>query len=230
VYGILLREPTEDFRDPLNDTPQSDGFADNGGSKGHAFGCSGIDGVTFGTIPGDTSGKMYMMVAYGVYGHGSVAGWDDRYDNDYNVIHCYDPAEFDGIDILSGKHSEVYSQYECGEKACYMVAAENDKLIYSRQHDKYAYFDECPEHVNKFDEGGERVEYLKALLDAHMAEDKCDIAKNPNKKAGGGAKGKKIQDFGNGRMDHIFRADEEAARIPEGYRIDLRRFEGETLE
>ena len=142
----------------------------------------------------------------------------------------YDPAEFDGIDILSGKHQEVYSQYECGEKACYMVAAEKDKLIYSREYDKYAYFDECPEHVNKYDEGGERVAYLKALLDAHMANDKCDIAKNPMKKDGGGPKKKKIQDFGNGRMDHVFRADEEIARIPEGYRIDMRRFEGETLE
>ena len=111
-----------------------------------------------------------------------------------------------------------------------MVAAEKDKLIYSRQHDKYAYFDECPEHVNKFDEGGKRVEYLKALLDAHMAADKCAIAKNPMKKEGSGPKKKKYQDFGNGRMDHNFRADEEAARIPAGYKIDLRRFEDETLD
>ena len=96
VYGILLQEPTEDFRDPLNDTAyaEADGFAANGSSKGHAFACSGIDGVTFGTIPGDTSGKMYMMVAYGVYGT-SAAEWQNRYDNDYNVIHCYDPAEFE---------------------------------------------------------------------------------------------------------------------------------------
>ena len=142
----------------------------------------------------------------------------------------YDPAEFDGIDILSGKHQEVYSQYECGEKACYMVAAEKDKLIYSREYDKYAYFDECPEHVNKYEEGGERVEYLKALLDAHMANDKCNIAKNPMKKEGGGPKKKKIQDFGNGRMDHVYRAEEEIARIPEGYKLDMRRYEGETLE
>ena len=95
VYGILLREPTEDFRDPLNDTPEADGFAANGGVLGHAFGCSGIDGITFGTLPGDTSGKMYMLVAYGVYGEGDTAGWDNRYDNNYNVIQCYDPAEFE---------------------------------------------------------------------------------------------------------------------------------------
>jgi hypothetical protein len=138
----------------------------------------------------------------------------------------YDPAEFDGIDILSGKHSEVYSQYECGEKACYMVAGEGDKLIYSRLHDKYAYFDECPEHINKYDEGGERVEYLKALLDAHMAADKCPEAKNPNKKPGGEKK-QKIKDFGNDRMDHQARHEAEAARIPAQYKIDLRRFVGD---
>ena len=111
-----------------------------------------------------------------------------------------------------------------------MVAGEKDKLIYSREYDKYAYFDECPEHTDKFAAGGERVEYLKAILDAHIADDKCDIAQNPNKKPGIGPKKKKYQDFGNARMDHVFRSEEEAARIPEGYRIDMRRFEGETLD
>ena len=96
VYGLLLREPTEDFRDPLDDTAYSeaDGFAKIGSSKGHKFACSGIVGVTFGTMPGDTSGKMYMMVAYGVYGT-SAAEWQARYDNDYNVIQCYDLSEME---------------------------------------------------------------------------------------------------------------------------------------
>lgn len=141
----------------------------------------------------------------------------------------YDPAEFDGIDILAGKHSEVFSQYECGEKACYMVAGEKDKLIYNVANKKYAYFDECPEHVDKYAEGGERVAYLKALLDAHMADDKCAVAKNPNKAAGKAEKKTKIMEFGGGRMDHVARREEEAARIPEGYKIDLRRFEGDDL-
>ncbi len=144
----------------------------------------------------------------------------------------YDPAEFDGIDILSGKHSEVYSQYECGPKACYMVAAENDKLIYNVANDKYAYFDECPEHIDKYAEGGERIAYLKALLDAHMAEDKCAIAVNPKKagKKGEKEKKQKIMEFGGGRMDHQARHDEEAARIPAGYTIDLRISEGDPIK
>ncbi|MBQ3229053.1 MAG: sulfatase-like hydrolase/transferase [Clostridia bacterium] len=139
----------------------------------------------------------------------------------------YDPAEFDGIDILSGKHSEVYSQYECGEKACYMVAGADDKLIYNAANDKYAYFTECPEHIDRYAEGGERVEYLKTLLDAHIAADKCPEAKNPNKGAGKAEKKEKVYDFAGDRMDHKTRRAEEAARIPAPYKIDLRRFVGD---
>lgn len=99
VDGILLKEPTEDFRDPLNDydeiiatntteTEKSDGFAENEQNLGHKLGCSGIDGVAFGNMPGDDSGKNYMFVAYGIY------GWEDRYDTNYNVIQVYDPEDF----------------------------------------------------------------------------------------------------------------------------------------
>lgn len=48
------------------------------------YGCSGIDGTTFGPIPGDSSGKEYLFVAYGIYGDTS------RDDNDYQVLLCYD--------------------------------------------------------------------------------------------------------------------------------------------
>ncbi len=140
----------------------------------------------------------------------------------------YDPAEFDGIDILSGKHSEVYSQYECGEKACYMVAGKTDKLIYSAANQKYAYFAEAPEHIDRYAEGGERVEYLKTLLDSYMAHDKATELLNADPKKGAKKK-KKVYDFAGDRMDHTKRHAEEAARIPEGYRIDLRIKEGDPL-
>lgn len=94
VNGILLYEPTSDFRNPLNDTVSgSDGFAVNEENAGHKYACSGIDGVTFGTMPGDTSGKIYMFVAYGVYGG---SNWSNRYDNNYNVLQVYDPEQFNG--------------------------------------------------------------------------------------------------------------------------------------
>ncbi len=57
-------------------------------SMGHRFGCSGIDGITFGPMPGDASGKTYMLLAYGVYGN------TKRQDNDYQVFLAFDPDTF----------------------------------------------------------------------------------------------------------------------------------------
>ena len=95
VYGILLKEPTLDFRDPLNDevNDKTNGFAANEEKAGHKFGCSGIDGVTFAPMPGGDDGKMYLFVAYGVYGNNDY--WKGRYDNNYNVLQVYDPEDFD---------------------------------------------------------------------------------------------------------------------------------------
>lgn len=58
----------------------------NGGKTvEHRFGCSGIDGVSFGPKFGAPKGsKPYLHVAYGVYGD------TDRTDNDYQVILAYD--------------------------------------------------------------------------------------------------------------------------------------------
>ena len=57
----------------------------NGNTVQHRYGCSGIDGVTFGPIPGDTeSNKMYLYVAYGIYGD------VDRNDNNNQILLCYD--------------------------------------------------------------------------------------------------------------------------------------------
>ena len=94
VTGILLYEPTEDFRDPIDTNvfsgQDSYGHATNEANNGHAFACSGIDGVTFGTMPGDTSGKLYLIVAYGVYQFSNI----NRYDNTYNVLQFYDVEDF----------------------------------------------------------------------------------------------------------------------------------------
>lgn len=56
------------------------------------YGCSGIDGTTFGPIPGDSSGKEYLFVAYGIYGDTS------RDDNDYQVLLCYDTENWRALE------------------------------------------------------------------------------------------------------------------------------------
>ena len=58
------------------------------GRKSHRFGCSGIDGVSFGPRFGRRGGRMYLTVAYGIYGE------TDRSDNDYQVLLQYDTRKW----------------------------------------------------------------------------------------------------------------------------------------
>ncbi|MBP3369764.1 MAG: hypothetical protein J6L85_03330 [Clostridia bacterium] len=72
MRAVYLKDVVEDYN----------GIGENG--KPHKYACSGIDGTSFGVIPGDASGKQRIFVCYGVYSdHG-------RDDNDYQVILCYD--------------------------------------------------------------------------------------------------------------------------------------------
>lgn len=50
----------------------------------HRHGCSGIDGVTFGKLPGGQDDTLYLFVAYGVYSDVT------RTDNDRQVLLRYD--------------------------------------------------------------------------------------------------------------------------------------------
>ena len=54
----------------------------------HTYGCSGIDGVTFAPRIGRNDGKLYLYVAYGIYGDPS------RSDNDNQILLCYDVSSW----------------------------------------------------------------------------------------------------------------------------------------
>lgn len=69
---VYLREVVEDYNAP-----------------GHRYGCSGIDGTTFGPMPGAKDGKQYLFVAYGIYGD------TGRKDNDDQILLCYDIGDWD---------------------------------------------------------------------------------------------------------------------------------------
>ncbi|MBE7057413.1 MAG: hypothetical protein E7388_08255 [Ruminococcaceae bacterium] len=58
-------------------------------ADGHRYGCSGIDGTTFAPDPGNLHGKMYLHVAYGIYGD------VNRDDNDNQIILKYDVGNWD---------------------------------------------------------------------------------------------------------------------------------------
>ncbi len=59
-----------------------------GRTLSHRHGCSGIDGVTFGRMPGGKDDALYLFVAYGVYGDVT------RTDNDHQVLLAYDIGDW----------------------------------------------------------------------------------------------------------------------------------------
>jgi hypothetical protein len=83
---IYLPEVVSDYMADMNDDGVFDG--NRGDTPDHRFGCSGIDGVTFGPKFGETGGKKYLTVAYGIY---SNLG---RKDNDHQVILQYDADQW----------------------------------------------------------------------------------------------------------------------------------------
>jgi len=100
-------------------------------ADGHKYGCSGIDGVTFGPAPGSRNGKMYLYVAYGIY---SDTGRDD---NDNQILLCYDPASFSSRKAL--KRYTVYTgntsygvqnmAYDASSNRIYLLVYKGKKSI-----------------------------------------------------------------------------------------------------
>lgn len=83
---VYLPEVAKDYAADLNGDGQFDG--DVGATADHRYGCSGIDGVSFGPAFGHADGKRYLTVAYGIYGN------TERADNDHQVLLQYDVADW----------------------------------------------------------------------------------------------------------------------------------------
>lgn len=130
----------------------------------------------------------------------------------------YDKGEYDGVNLFEEKHDVVYSQYANGTIGTYMVASGYDKLVYTAIGDRYFYFDSFPDAVNKYDESNPRVMELKALLDAHMASDRCQTIEG--KEAVSPAKQEKYSYYPP-LDDHINTFEQERAAMPAGYEIKL---------
>lgn len=84
---VYLPEVTADYMADMNGDDRFDGnIAD---TPDHRYGCSGIDGVSFGPAFGRTDGPQYLTVAYGVYSN------TQRSDNDHQVLLQYDISDWD---------------------------------------------------------------------------------------------------------------------------------------
>lgn len=86
---VYLPEVVKDYAADLNGDGRFDGDdgkfrGDVAASPDHRYGCSGIDGVSFGPRFGRRDGKRYLTVAYGIYGN------PQRADNDHQVLLQYD--------------------------------------------------------------------------------------------------------------------------------------------
>ena len=83
MTSVYLREVVDDY---------SAEVMQGGKMLKHRHGCSGIDGTTFGRIPGSTDDREYLFVTYGVYND------VERTDNDYQVILCYDTGSWAALE------------------------------------------------------------------------------------------------------------------------------------
>ncbi len=83
---VYLPEVAKDYAADLNGDGRFDG--DTAKTLDHRYGCSGIDGVSFGPAFGRSDGKRYLTVAYGIYGD------EGRSDNDHQVLLQYDVSDW----------------------------------------------------------------------------------------------------------------------------------------
>lgn len=86
VSTVYLPEVVKDYEADLNHDGRFAG--DRGNTRDHRYGCSGIDGVSFGPAFGSTAGPMYLTIAYGIYGNVL------RNDNDHQVVLQYDVSDW----------------------------------------------------------------------------------------------------------------------------------------
>lgn len=82
MTAVCLKEVVDDFHGEA---------VVNGRVFPHRYGCSGIDGLSFGKIPGGADPKEYLFVCYGIYSD------LERTDNDHQVLLCYDTAGWDAF-------------------------------------------------------------------------------------------------------------------------------------
>lgn len=93
---VYLPEVHADYIADVNGDGRFDGddgkYRDDvAASPDHRYGCSGIDGVSFGPRFGGTDGAPLLTVAYGIYGN------TQRHDNDHQVLLQYDTTGWEHL-------------------------------------------------------------------------------------------------------------------------------------
>lgn len=118
---MYMDEVARDYTDDLDAGEHENAVT----SMGHRYGCSGIDGITFGPLPGDRGGKTYMYLAYGIYGNPA------RTDNDYQVILTFDP------DTFAFRPFDQNAPHQVGPKPCKKLFVYTGNTSYGVQNLEY---------------------------------------------------------------------------------------------
>jgi len=88
MTAVYMNEVVSDFICDMNGDGRFDG--DIADTDDHRYGCSGIDGISFGPVFGeDKTSTPKLMLAYGIYRN------VNRDDNDYQIILQFDVRELD---------------------------------------------------------------------------------------------------------------------------------------
>ena len=126
MYGMHLPEVDADYRDDLNAGEHENAE----GSLGHRYGTSGIDGITFGTLPGEgPDSKTYLFLAYGIYGNAA------RFDNNNMVLLAFDPDQFDPF-LLPFEESRTETDGLLSELRLFAYIGNNKYGIQNLEYDK----------------------------------------------------------------------------------------------
>ena len=119
MYALYVPGVGDDFQNVLNSNENNMSSSyNNAKSMGHRYGTGGIDGITFGTLPGrgyDTDGdgvtdvstgdKRYMIVAHGPYANAA------RYDNENFVFLVFDPDDISASNLLPFTERMLTAKY-----------------------------------------------------------------------------------------------------------------------
>ena len=103
----------------------------NGKKLKHKYGCSGIDGITFAPLPNGKTDELYLYVAYGIYND------INRNDNDYQVILCYDMAEWEKYSLPLSQNNMHKSGFEKPLHKFFVYTGNTDYGIQNLEYDKY---------------------------------------------------------------------------------------------
>ena len=153
MYALYVPQVGDNFKNELNAGEHNN----NPDSMGHRYGSGGIDGITFGTIPGkgydadhdgqvdagtSTGDKKYLIVNHGPYGNAR------RYDNENIVLLVFDPDDITENNLQPFNETMLNADY-----------AENQKLYY--KHKMFCY-------VGNHTYGVQQVEYDEGTGDLYL--------------------------------------------------------------